>query len=983
VRIVERVLRSRKLLATALGIIVTVCLLLALNSGGRAILQQNLADISGASPEVKPYVDLSYQVMPWERDLYERLDRLTRQDLGLELSKEWGASVREADVTAWIAKMRIYTNFLDVFGFLFYFPTPMWFRVAWDLYGEISLILTAILLATSYTKNIHFRYVAMIAIAGLAVLGSLVSAPCGQSVNGGDVIRNPASWNFHEWYLRQSIVKWGEIPLWYRYRYGGAPYLGDPQMIIFYPTTILLALSPNEMIGIRYAIVLHVILSGISMYFLMNVWKQSPEASLVAGLGYMLGGYTFAKIWAGHLTFIYPNMWIPLVLAFTELSFRRRSPKYAALAGLSLAMQVQSGVIMALYTAILLGLYGLFKIGMTIVRHIRRPIELLRNTGETAKFVAIFAVFAFLFSASKILPTLEVLPYIDRGVPLDEGEQLKGVIPDLSYLIQVFTFRPNPTSEDLNGPSGLPYLWSEYWCYAGALLPLAICSLRFVRQNKLVIFLLAATAASALWSMGILYQLLQAVPFISFTRVPSRLLILSQFALSALAGITVTNIQDWFAKGSDSMYRHRSLGRLRLDRLFALLMAIIVFADLATAGAAFVRTVDVRPTGGAIPEKFFPPFHYGPSPSMKQIVQDSRGDTFRVYKVEGMNAYAYSVNGLETSYRGDTGWEFSINAYSKYHRLAKKQGSYKMMGMLNIKYVISDKPQETSSDLKLVSSFGEEEFLYYNRHFMNRIEFVEHGLLVVTPDGRLWESVSTSTILRDAFNPASLSIVHGGYLDEFTPDELRRFSAIQIADQSDTPAFNPSRARELLDEYVNGGGTIIQTTETPDSILQKLGSKSKSSQVSITRYTPNILEATVTAASRGFAVISETYIPGWRIYVDGREVRLLQINDIFIGVPLDAGMHKLRVEFRPEYYDLGVVLTILGCIGVATLHFTKKATLYRLTFLDKKAAYALIALITAYAVFAWKQVKKIVTRGQPAHSSDRFEDSDLRGWLGV
>jgi uncharacterized membrane protein YfhO len=89
----------------------------------------------------------------------------------------------------------------------------------------------------------------------------------------------------------------------------------------------------------------------------------------------------------------------------------------------------------------------------------------------------------------------------------------------------------------------------------------------------------------------------------------------------------------------------------------------------------------------------------------------------------------------------------------------------------------------------------------------------------------------------------------------------------------------------------------------------------------------------VTVAERGFVLISETYIPGWRVSVDGSETRVLQTNDIFIGVPLDAGTHSLKVEFKAQNYDLGLASTLIGLAGVAVLLLTKqiKATLTKLS----------------------------------------------------
>jgi len=204
-------LRKRVPVKLVVVLAVTVICLLALTLAGRDLLQQSQWEISRASAEAKTLVDLSNPVTPWERDLYEkyRLKQLTGSELGLELSKVWGISPREEDAVAWIARMKIYANFLDVFGFLLYFPSPMWFRVAWELYGETTLLLTLTLLAASRVKNTHFRHAAVITCAGLTVLSNLISAPSRYSVLGTDIIKNPVGWNFHEWYLRYSLVKWG------------------------------------------------------------------------------------------------------------------------------------------------------------------------------------------------------------------------------------------------------------------------------------------------------------------------------------------------------------------------------------------------------------------------------------------------------------------------------------------------------------------------------------------------------------------------------------------------------------------------------------------------------------------------------------------------------------------------------------------------------------------------------------------------------
>ena len=96
-----------------------------------------------ASPAAKDYVDLSNPVQDWEVDLAQRYKPpdLYATELGSELSSRWGVSVKEADLKAWIARMVVYQNFLNVYGLWIYLPGPAWTRTAWYRYGNVMVIL--------------------------------------------------------------------------------------------------------------------------------------------------------------------------------------------------------------------------------------------------------------------------------------------------------------------------------------------------------------------------------------------------------------------------------------------------------------------------------------------------------------------------------------------------------------------------------------------------------------------------------------------------------------------------------------------------------------------------------------------------------------------------------------------------------------------------------------------------------------------------
>ena len=141
----SRTVSRRSVLVLVLCLSILVCLLAV--SHGLAVTRLKVSEdkIAMASPTVRPYVVISHPVEDWERDLYDRFktEKSAPGQLGNELSKIWGTSLKDVDVDAWRERMDVDVNSLELFGVWFWIPGAGVLRSFDRAYGEYTILLGA------------------------------------------------------------------------------------------------------------------------------------------------------------------------------------------------------------------------------------------------------------------------------------------------------------------------------------------------------------------------------------------------------------------------------------------------------------------------------------------------------------------------------------------------------------------------------------------------------------------------------------------------------------------------------------------------------------------------------------------------------------------------------------------------------------------------------------------------------------------------
>lgn len=77
----------------------------------------------------------------------------------------------------------------------------------------------------------------------------------------------------------------------------------------------------------------------------------------------------------------------------------------------------------------------------------------------------------------------------------------------------------------------------------------------------------------------------------------------------------------------------------------------------------------------------------------------------------------------------------------------------------------------------------------------------------------------------------------------------------------------------------------------------------------------NRLTLFVKADEDAFLILSDTYFPGWKVFIDGKKEKIYCADYNFRAVPVKAGVHKVEFIYSPLSFKLGAIINISGIIG--------------------------------------------------------------------
>jgi hypothetical protein len=761
------------------------------------------------------------------------------------------------------------------------------------------------------------------------------------------------------------------FPLWDSSILSGTPLLASYQPGVFYPLNIFYLFLSKEL-AFSFLVILQIPLALFFTFFYLQEIKLSKQASLFGAVVFSFSA--FAIVWSQWGTIFQAGLYLPLILFLIEKYLSQKKPFLLGLVSLFLAFSIFAGHSQITFFLVLFSfIYTLFRC---------LTIENKKRNLKAMWFLFLSFALGALISAVQLVPTIELFANSFRGK--ENYIQLVnfGLIP-VQKLITFLApdFFGNPTTLNYWGQ----WNYQETALYLG-ILPLFFIGLLFFRQkNKLTRFYLFAFLVVMLLVFNsplsrLIYTL--KVPFLSQSYA-SRGVYLLTFIASVLAALgfdlflkeklrekewliltavvvflvcssfflwknprfllnvfNKTNTQnvsigeencEWesiykekysgwdeyeakadfrgksgncegiiFASSKTATFSARNLilptflifiswvllsashflkGKKR--HWLAIILILILFLDLfrfANKYLPFVKKEMVFPKN-----------------SVLEFLQQQK-KPFRIEKETSdiLPANMWAYYGLE-----------SASGYNPLYPLRYAEFIF----ILN-----SGQAMFNVSRYGLVTNFNSPLFDFLNNKYLLVLKRDEKG--IPSEEGKI------SYLYKDSkfkliYSDKSVAVL------ENTLSFPRAFLVEDKIIQKDKKKL----AELLLSKEIDLRKTVILEEEPEKQIesssQQNLG-ESLANLVEFTKYSHEEEILMVNTDSDKILVISETFYPGWKAFLDGKQAKIYRANYAFRAVFIPKGEHQLRLVYDPWSFRLGGWLSLLGIIVCAFLLLIRK-----------------------------------------------------------
>jgi hypothetical protein len=699
-------------------------------------------------------------------------------------------------------------------------------------------------------------------------------------------------------------------------------------------------------VAFNSVIILHFFLGGLFTYLLLKDLGVNSTGSLISGLIFMLSGYLLSV--HSLLTCLLSVIWTPLIIMFFRRAIVYPGVKNEVLTAIFFTISFLGGGIEIVYG----NFFVLFLMVIFPTSPCSSPHEgQWKRIRVGARSLLTVSIVFLILSAVQLLPFLELFYHSIRegGISYQEAtiwsfapkDILLFFLPDLyGYFLDMKKYWVTQCWLKTLYAGGLPFILGSFFFLFG-------------KGRRLYLSLMLFSLFLSLGQYNPLYPFVfKYVPFFNGIRYPVKFLYIFIISLSIISGLGFQKLTEFsreienkrlknllitFAltsgllllvlilihkdvtgflilKGIDFPdFNYLSVNLYHAKRflfyltLFILLMRIgyeVKWKGWVKVLLIFFLTADLFGNMGFYGKE--KTSDYFQKTRILEIISSDKGHfrTFSTGKTISMDTPILigdaspldimkekHLPSLNLLYRLYDIWGIDVVRLKRvddlYNALTSAPSitATRLVDLYGVKYVISVTPIEEDSHFELIYSRIEglrgrkEDLLKENTIKLYRNSNALPRALLVKDFKVMDSKAILSTITRKDFNPEMevfleeepKSLMHGATQHFGQTAQLNRHPSKM--------SHSPRNKVELICEYNNR--LLLFVKEPENTIL----------------------------------VLNDTYFPGWRVFVDGKEGKIFQANYNFRAVPLPAGTQKVEFVYDPLSFKLGAVITFLGSIG--------------------------------------------------------------------
>jgi hypothetical protein len=152
-------------------------------------------------------------------------------------------------------------------------------------------------------------------------------------------------------------------------------------------------------------------------------------------------------------------------------------------------------------------------------------------------------------------------------------------------------------------------------------------------------------------------------------------------------------------------------------------------------------------------------------------------------------------------------------------------------------------------------------------------------------------------------------------------ENLHAFPRAFVLHRVEEVADDEAALARMQQQDFDPAGFAVVEGPIPSDVREELAGAPESdrSQVTITQYEDNRVELLARMENAGLVLLTDTYYPGWKVYVDGKRAEIYPTDHLFRGVFVSEGEHKIEFVYDPTSFKLGVAISVVALLSLLGL----------------------------------------------------------------